>query len=499
MAEFDLEKELYEVENLNEIKQQNYRATALQIDILKKISLWQLEAKYGEETKYFYKTGIIAPLLKGDKYFVIGRKGTGKTAICQYFMNLSKLHNNVKSQKLSFKNFPYNELYENNDDAFPSQSKYITLWKYLIYNTLLELCLSSQDIKKEIKKQLYQIYKNYDLSFDRKVRYWLGDEFSINFMGSGFSTKRTVRDKIKNWIKIVDDLEDLVFKVIDNNIYFILFDELDEDYKKILESEQCEKYTSLLLSLFKAVQYVFDSVKKKGKKIYPIIFLRDDIYDILRDPDKTKNTNFKIEIEWNEETIKNLLLHRINAISARQYTDFDKMWKEVISNAYISRRKKNVPSFYYISRSTHNRPRDYVCYLIECSKLALKRDGIITASVIKDTDKQFSNYFKDELIDELFSVYPEITEIFDCISQQRKWIFSQKDFETIFLKKKQNGLIPDDRSLEQVLQVLFWFSVIGNETSLGNYIFRYQKPNAKFNYRDNIVVHRGLFKALQII
>ena len=304
MAEFDLEKELYEVENLNEIKQQNYRATALQIDILKKISLWQLEAKYGEETKYFYKTGIIAPLLKGDKYFVIGRKGTGKTAICQYFMNLSKLHNNVKSQKLSFKNFPYNELYENNDDAFPSQSKYITLWKYLIYNTLLELCLSSQDIKKEIKKQLYQIYKNYDLSFDRKVRYWLGDEFSINFMGSGFSTKRTVRDKIKNWIKIVDDLEDLVFKVIDNNIYFILFDELDEDYKKILESEQCEKYTSLLLSLFKAVQYVFDSVKKKGKKIYPIIFLRDDIYDILRDPDKTKNTNFKIEIEWNEETIK---------------------------------------------------------------------------------------------------------------------------------------------------------------------------------------------------
>ena len=194
-----------------------------------------------------------------------------------------------------------------------------------------------------------------------------------------------------------------------------------------------------------------------------------------------------------------MLLHRINAISARQYTDFDKMWKEVISNAYISRRKKNVPSFYYISRSTHNRPRDYVCYLIECSKLALKRDGIITASVIKDTDKQFSNYFKDELIDELFSVYPEITEIFDCISQQRKWIFSQKDFETIFLKKKQNGLIPDDRSLEQVLQVLFWFSVIGNETSLGNYIFRYQKPNAKFNYRDNIVVHRGLFKALQII
>ncbi|MBC3886805.1 hypothetical protein GH810_00545 [Acetobacterium paludosum] len=56
-----------------------------------------------------------------------------------------------------------------------------------------------------------------------------------------------------------------------------------------------------------------------------------------------------------------------------------------------------------------------------------------------------------------------------------------------------------NRGAEQVLKILFDFSVIGNDPSIKNQaIFKYEKDAARFNFRENIIVHRGLYKALQI-
>ena len=50
-----------------------------------------------------------------------------------------------------------------------------------------------------------------------------------------------------------------------------------------------------------------------------------------------------------------------------------------------------------------------------------------------------------------------------------------------------------------MLKILFDFSVIGNDPSIKHQaIFKYEKESAKFNFRENIIVHRGLYKALQI-
>jgi hypothetical protein len=53
--------------------------------LLKEIARWKREAKAEDNDRYFWHVTEADKISKGDRYFVIGRKGSGKTAICEYF------------------------------------------------------------------------------------------------------------------------------------------------------------------------------------------------------------------------------------------------------------------------------------------------------------------------------------------------------------------------------------------------------------------------------
>ncbi len=97
-----------------------------------------------------------------------------------------------------------------------------------------------------------------------------------------------------------------------------------------------------------------------------------------------------------------------------------------------------------------------------------------------------------------FAILPDIANIFDAISQLRKWNFSIPELEDAYLKQVDRGFIKE-KNVKFVLQVLFMFDVIGNTPRSGRYVFHYQNREARLNFNERVVVHRGLFKALQII
>ena len=105
---------------------------------------------------------------------------------------------------------------------------------------------------------------------------------------------------------------------------------------------------------------------------------------------------------------------------------------------------------------------------------------------------------KNEIIDEIYAVLPEYEEIFSILSLIRKQTFNPSEFVERYDQKVKDGVIVD-RGAEKVLKLLFDYSVIGNDPSIKHQIiFKYEKESAKFNFKENIIVHRGLYKALQI-
>ncbi|WP_216388078.1 hypothetical protein, partial [Arcanobacterium phocae] len=124
---------------------------------------------------------------------------------------------------------------------------------------------------------------------------------------------------------------------------------------------------------------------------------------------------------------------------------------------------------------------------------------VVHPRLLKEADGEFSEYMKNEISDEIYAVLPEYKEIFSILSQIRKQTFSPSIFVESYNKMVKEDKSFVNRGAETVLRLLFDFSVIGNKPSMQNQaIFKYQKESARFNFTENIIVHRGLYKALQI-
>ncbi|KRI82278.1 P-loop ATPase, Sll1717 family [Acinetobacter pittii] len=297
--------------------------------------------------------------------------------------------------------------------------------------------IQNENIPFDIREKLKSLYKDdIKTSLARTLKNWVSTGFGIQILGNGvdLSIQQNATKNDKPWIERVNILEDFLFKNLDLNNYIIVFDELDEDYKKILEKKYNERYISLITSLFKAVQDIRSSFSEFN--LYPVIFLRDDIYDLILDADKTKWNDFKYNIEWNEQNIKKLIAFRISrAIHPEgEILTFEQAWNKIINPnkiGYGDRQSKSTDTFSYMIKSTQYRPRDIISYLKSCSEYYINLDNekFITPNIIKKADKAFSNYLKSEISDEVSSILPEINEIFDIFSKIRKQTLTITEFE----------------------------------------------------------------------
>ena len=275
------EKEFYEARRLifpKKCKKCRDKKNNLRKTTLKEIaSNWNIEAKQ-ESTSYFYSTGEAQELLDGKKYFVIGRKGTGKTAIAEYISN--KLDESHYSEKLSFKNFPFNYLYSLENAKYTAPNQYITIWKYLIYSCVCKMMTKNPSIDKDVVSKLKKIYPiDAKATLAKMVESWTATDFGIEVLGTGLTGRREIRQpKELSWIEKCDILEDVIGDYVDKSCYYVVIDELDEDYREFESNEDRETYLKLLTSLFKAVQDVRAIFKESACSIFPVIFLRTDIY-----------------------------------------------------------------------------------------------------------------------------------------------------------------------------------------------------------------------------
>lgn len=355
------------------------------MNVLQEISEhWKLEAKQENNFRYFFHVNEAQKILAGDKFYVIGRKGSGKSAISQYILNLCEQNAQtgykVFTEQLSFKNFPFNELYTLENTKYTKPNQYITIWKYIIYSCICRLMAKNQQINSELRSLLEKLYPPTTIkSLSRLIENWTTKEFGVQILGSGGSLKIDKISKFEtlSWIEKTNILEDIIEEYIDDSNYYIVFDELDEDYRDFETQEERTQYINLITSLFKAVQDIKSIFKERKQIICPVVFLRDDIYLLIKDTDKNKWGDFKIALEWDEPKLKAMLAYRISkALDEKgEILSFDEAWMKIFSGQTINlggnyRKKTNL--FNYITLSTQLRPRDYIKYIQVCAETTLQ-------------------------------------------------------------------------------------------------------------------------------
>lgn len=173
---------------------------------LEEISKWKLEARLDDIGRYFFAIPELKDVVTGDASYVIGRKGTGKTALVQYLSN-HKGRDGIIATKLTFKNYPFNELYKQSNDTFTRPNQYITIWKLIIYSSVCRMMSQSGKIDPLLKKTIDKAFPV--PSSDQLgtiIGQWIAGDFGINILGNGvtagkwFQEKKqhTLQDKVNN-------------------------------------------------------------------------------------------------------------------------------------------------------------------------------------------------------------------------------------------------------------------------------------------------------------
>lgn len=468
---------------------------------LDELSNWKMEAKLEDNERYFYHIGVVDLITKGNLCYVIGRKGTGKTAICEHLTR--KSISNYFARKLTFKNFPFNDLYkfENNNFTYPNQ--YITLWKYIIYSEIAQLMVQNPRIDSFIRSKLENIYFNdIEKSLQRKISEWTGREFGLDVLGSGakLAISRDFSQNENPWIMRVEILEEILLSYLDDSTYLIAFDELDEDYKNLTEGDINTKYSSLVTSLFKAVQDIKSVFRSGPYNVLPVIFLRDDIYAQLQDADRTKWGDLSYDLDWSTDQLKQLIAFRISRglNQTGEILSFEESWIKLFSPQPIKTSDRKVTVFNYILGTTMLRPRDLIRYIRDSARGAKDKGiAVVDANMLHDIEKKYSTYLRGEIEDEIGPILPHINEILNLIARMGKQNFRHTEFAKAY-NNSENKLDNTKYDYNYVLSTLFNFSVIGYNNRDGNIIFRYLSKYAQYNPKSSFSVHRGLYKSLQL-
>ncbi|MCC9620875.1 hypothetical protein LPB41_04145 [Thalassospira sp. MA62] len=473
--------------------------------ILEEISEWKREAADEDIARYFYELDSFKKITDGSRVYVVGRKGTGKTAICKRIESIED--HKTFSTKLSFKEFPFNFLYKLSDSDYTSPSQYISVWKYCIYNSILQMMTRDQSTNSEFKDKLRTIYsEDPNTALRDKMRKWTSKAISASILGFGGGTTKTedYRDITEYWHEILPLMRQCItYNVNKENIYYILFDELDEDYRNYWQDENRERYIPLLTSLLKAVSSIRHEFPVMNFGIRPVVFLRDDIYEITLDPDKNKWEDLKIELRWGRGDIKQMLAHRISRADSEEtsilrYEEaINRICRESLiplGKAGVSRR---ISVFDFIEHRTHLRPRDFVAYFRFCAESAIRqRKEKLDAETIKGRQKEFSEHFVQELDNEIRTILPNFRIILDQISSKNKIKFKYSEIEEAIENAEKSSPQKSGMDTLKIISVLFHFSVLGNQGDRAP-SNRYTDPIFRYNNRNLVIsqrlqLHRGI-------
>ena len=473
-------------------------------EYLNDIANWRVEAKFEDVPKYFFRSTEYENIVKGKYALIIGRKGTGKTAIAEFITrNEDKTY---YAEKLSFKNFPFNELYKLEDQRFTHPNQYITIWKYVIYSFICRMMATNKNIDPLILKQLQKAFgNNADQNLASLIERWTLSKLRMGSSGTGIDLEKYASGEKVDWTKNVEKLESIIKKYGSSAHYIVVFDELDEDFKDVVSRYDNDQYRQLITSLIKATSEVTAFSVGNGLRLSPMIFLRDDIFDLIRDNDKNKLVDVKLDLVWDKEKIKRMLAYRLSRSLnlPSDGTNFDLVWKKIFAHSrtrYGHKQKQWMSTFDFIARSTHMRPRDFIRYIQVAAGHEIENgNDQIQGETLRRVDSSFSRYLRNELVDEIESTIPEISEVFDVISHINKQRIHLDEFRKVFdeLQPTKSSKLDADTCLK----ILFHFSVIGNSGRGKSELqyFKFEYPQRKLNFGLPIIVHRGLFKAFEII
>lgn len=456
------------------------------------------------ESAYVDINNILEKIQRPEKFLVIGPKGAGKTALSSKLQLIGKKTWNVFVDDDELEQFEFNLLDKSGGEKGQSIGGAITVWQLLLSIRFLPLFLSDEKLK-ELNPKL-------DKFNNALQKYGLtSSESLINIVQ--YTSRRGIFSNLKSAISEVkaEKSEEENFKIKDpaaifesikevfNDInpsdsnYYLVLDGLDHPIRK---GRRNAPYIADLINASRYLNNYFQSLKVNAKVI---ILLRDEVLQIVPDPNLTKRVvDNGVALTWFENVRSPLETSLLRIVENRANLvgldlKIEKLWKR-----WFPSQINKSASYNFVLKNTRYLPRDLISFFRELQEL--QKEPPFTREDVLAALNNYSDWFLQELSDALVGLIKEEirTELPDILSDLGREFFLS-DFKT----KISEYDIPLDSSPEQILRELFNTSWLGNswktDQDSDRYSWKHRKRSSKINLKKKIIVHPGLWKALNLV
>lgn len=465
-------------------------------------------------SKYFVPINEYNDILAGEYRYIIGRKGSGKTAVLEKIKLECEIDPLKFVQSLSLKNFPLQILRGLKDKALEDKSQYVPAWKFLILVEIGKMIAKDNSIEEIDAKKAIREFIDLNFpgegAFSDTLTYLDKNASKVSILlkncGGEYNSESSVQKSTTVFYqRAVEYLEEKIQEVYSESTYFILFDELDEGYQSNDKGKRL-----LLLSLLRAIEDLYLLCDNSGFNFRPVLALRSDIFDGLEDNDLNKLDDYVIRLNWttsnsgNGYSIKDIVNHRIKAYLEDQfgteiissYFENVDLWDIVADDSTALYGNDSLWKF--MCNQTFEKPRDIIKYLKYCQRTP--GEGKLTGDVLKTAEIAYSNWFYREFRDEVQSFLPVWKETLNCITKLGVGKADAEKLLELFEKEPniKQWMVNNNKESEEILRILFDYSVIGNYDTNGRWLFKYKDEDLTFVDTKQIIVHFGFYKKLAL-
>lgn len=429
---------------------------------------------------YYMHTDQFGRALRGEVNLVVGRKGSGKTAL---FLQLrDRLRADKRNVMVDLKPEGY-QLIKLKEDLLSyltegtRQHLITAFWEYLL---LLEVTYKVLEKDRITHKHNHELYERYlDLEATYKVEnFSVEGDFSERLLmlsnriateyraryGDGAHTKLTA-DEVTSLI-YSHDLRSLREKLSDylytKQAVWILFDNLDKGWN----TRGVDEIDAIVLRcLVEAGHKIERDMTKRKHMFHCIVFVRNDVYELLMKSSADYGKDMRAVLDWTDADMLREML-RLRLVSGIEGIGDDVSFEQVWRDICISHYRGEESAAYMIERSLM-RPRNLLKIFAHSKGFASNFNHVkIDESDIEKGLRAYSQDLLIELDHELNDVFPAVPNLLYSFLDAPSEVSATQLREIICV-----GGTPGD-AVDHVLGFFLYYGVIGLKTDGGvQYIF----------------------------
>ena len=448
---------------------------------------------------YYNQAGIVGEARNGSKFLFLGYKGSGKSAINEHLRLTSNKDSQLFVTSTFLADFPYKD-FKNiiNGDV---DTKYPTAWSWLLLlhlfdsftkdegsasNREQDFLASTETLKKLGLLPSPNLRQVVLVSSKRSFKIALPTIVETVF-------ERTGQEQGLQLPFFVDRLKATAQNFVSESRHILVIDGLDD----ILTSSQIQydALAALVLEVSR-LNLMFQRASSPAKIV---LLCRTDLYERLPGANKNKiRQDCAVNLEWYHDPRKPLESNLIKLANLRARLT-DTTVTDIFSQYFPKHvEEKRVETF--LLDLTRHTPRDFIQLLKHIQKFSVH--SVLTRDQILSGVRSYSiHYFLPEIKDELvgYVTADDVDKVIDAMGSLRKRDFDFAELEAK-LKEKNQSLQLD---VSQIISAMFECSAIGNVHNRRGgttyYTFKYRNQSSTLNLSDRLILHRGMWKALNLV